>query len=340
MKYYTLAACYFIAILFLSTCGLEAAPLGMVTGPETGTYIGFGKDIARIAKLEGIEIEVKTSGGSIDNLRRIAGNGENAGLGIVQSDVLAFLGRSRNKQTQAMAEKLRMVMPFYEEEVHVLARTDMASFENLEGKRVVIGMLGSGNMLTAMNLLKLSNVKPRRTIQMPLPEGIVAVLTGDADAVIITGGAPISLLKNLDSLSEVDAGRNAYLLDSVHLLPINNVGILTEYDTNTISVENYDFVKRDVPTVSVTAIMVAYDFSDRRNAYYAERCDQLTKLGYAMRNHIGFLKNSAHPKWKQVDLMRTLSNWTPDECFSRAFDSSSLTNQNDLLSAVRGDTQQ
>ena len=38
----------------------SSSPLGMVTGSSSGTYIQFGKQIADIARNEGIEILVKT----------------------------------------------------------------------------------------------------------------------------------------------------------------------------------------------------------------------------------------------------------------------------------------
>jgi TRAP-type uncharacterized transport system substrate-binding protein len=68
----------------------------MVTGSKTGTYIQFGNDIAGVAKTVGLDILVKDSQGSIDNIKRINSK-ENATFGIVQSDVLGIsqpLGKS------------------------------------------------------------------------------------------------------------------------------------------------------------------------------------------------------------------------------------------------------
>src|SRR5690606_26851254 len=84
------------AALLLLTAPVEAAEvMGIVTGPKTGTYYAFGSDIARLAGKSNLTIEVKESEGSIDNIRRI-NSAENAALGIVQSDVLGFLARSKN----------------------------------------------------------------------------------------------------------------------------------------------------------------------------------------------------------------------------------------------------
>src|SRR5271165_5313491 len=70
----------------------SSAAIGMVTGPKTGTYITFGKDIAKEAAKEGIKVNVFDSKGSVENIQRITSK-EKVGLAIVQSDVLGFLRR-------------------------------------------------------------------------------------------------------------------------------------------------------------------------------------------------------------------------------------------------------
>ena len=114
------------SLLFLcALCGLapamaeeaDAKQIGMVTGSKTGTYIQFGNDIAGVAKTVGLDILVKDSQGSIDNIRRINSK-ENATFGIVQSDVLGFLSRSENPEMRLVAGRLRLIFPFYNEEVH------------------------------------------------------------------------------------------------------------------------------------------------------------------------------------------------------------------------------
>src|SRR5579862_3629075 len=130
----------------ISGAALADDGIGIVTGPKTGTYYAFGKDIAQVAARAGLDVDVKSSEGSVDNIKRI-NSSENAALGIVQSDVLGFLSRSKNPESMRIAGNLRMVFPFYNEEVHVLARRNIHSFADLQGKKVAIGEEGSGNML-------------------------------------------------------------------------------------------------------------------------------------------------------------------------------------------------
>ena len=115
-----LCGCSVIGLLSLILLSpVQAQPIGLLTGSPTGTYYRFGQDIASVTINSGLEIVVKESEGSVDNLRRLVSQ-ENAALAIVQSDVLGFLNWSSHPAAQRIASQLRLVFPFYNEEVHVL----------------------------------------------------------------------------------------------------------------------------------------------------------------------------------------------------------------------------
>ncbi len=286
--------------------------LGMVTGPETGTYIEIGRDIAGVAKKAGVDIEVKPSDGSIENIKRIQSK-ENAALGIVQSDVLGFLKRSQSPETAKIAASLRMVVPLYKEEVHVLVRKDIKNFSDLKGKRVVVGEEGSGNMLTAVNLLALMNIKVRETQKLSPPEGVLAVLDNQADAVIFVGGKPVKLFKNMESLSRPENIQFAHLLEDLHFLPLNDPKMLAEYEPSEITPMDYSFATETTPTIAVRAVLVSYDFSGK-GADRKQRCAAIGKISKVLSASLPDLQKDGHPKWRDVDLTRNLNLWKRDAC--------------------------
>lgn len=49
-----------------------ANPIGMPTGSTGGTYYPMGLDIAKLSAKNGVEVQVKNSLGSLDNIRRMA----------------------------------------------------------------------------------------------------------------------------------------------------------------------------------------------------------------------------------------------------------------------------
>ncbi|MBL8259701.1 MAG: TAXI family TRAP transporter solute-binding subunit [Candidatus Competibacteraceae bacterium] len=289
----------------------DAKQIGMVTGSPTGTYIKFGHDIAGIAKNAGLEIAVKDSKGSIDNIRRINSK-ENATFGIVQSDVLGFLSRSENAELRRVAGRLRLIFPFYNEEVHVLANKNISSFNDLQGKRVVVGEQDSGTWLTAMNLLQLAGVKPAELLHVPPLQGVTAVLKGEADATFYVAGKPVTLFTKVGNL--VTNPEFAPLLANVHFLPLVDERMLREYQPARIGPADYEWLSNEVSTVAVKAVLMSFDFSGKQNPYFARRCLQLAKLGQALRTNLGMLRQTGHPKWKEVNLDETVGTWPLDSC--------------------------
>lgn len=287
------------------------APVTVVTGLKTGTYFIFGRDLFEVAKKSGMDMVVKPSEGSIDNIKMINGE-DDVVLGIVQSDVLGFLGRSKNPDSIKMANNLRLIFPFYNEEIHVLARKEIKDFKDLQGKRVAIGEEGSGNMLTSINLFSMANIAPSESLKIPSAQGIVSVLKGEVDAVIFVGGKPVRLFKNLEDLTLPENQKYAPMLEQVHFIPMNGAKMLEEYKPAELTAADYKFIKEPVPTISVQAILISRDFS--QGAENAKRCEQIGKLSDALRAGIPALKETGHPKWKEVNLDANVNTWKKDSC--------------------------
>ena len=308
------------ALLFiLSFAGLapsfaedtDAKQIGMVTGSKTGTYYQFGNNIAGVAKTVGLDILVKDSQGSIDNIKRISSK-ENATFGIVQSDVLGFLSRSESPEMRGVASRLRLIFPFYNEEVHLFASKSIQSFADLKGKRVVVGEQGSGTWLTAMNLLQLTGVQPAELLNLPPLQGVTAVLKGEADAMFYVAGKPVSLFTKLGNLT--DKPEFAPLMANVHFVPLNEPRMLNEYLVAEIGQSDYEWSSGTVPTIAVKAVLMSFDFSGKQSPYFIQRCRQLGSLGQAIRANLDQLKQNGHPKWKEVDLDEKVGLWQLDSC--------------------------
>jgi TRAP transporter TAXI family solute receptor len=290
---------------------LKAEGIGMVTGSKTGTYIKFGRDIAKMARKVGLDILVKKSEGSLDNIRLLVSR-ENAAFGIVQSDVLGFLSGDDDPATRRISGRLRLVFPFYNEEVHLFARREIRRFEDLDGKRVVVGTRGSGNWVTSTNLLRMLDVNPAERVELSPIDGASAVLAGDADAMFYVAGKPVQLFTNIRDM-EKDP-RYANLVREVHFVPLNHEKMLQEYVVAAIGSDDYEWLDETVPTVAVKAVLVSFDFSSKRNLYYRKRCEQLSKLGRVIRDNFAELQQTGHRKWKEVDLDEKIGIWRRDSC--------------------------
>lgn len=316
------------------------AAIGMVTGSKTGTYIAFGRDIAREAAKVGIKVDVYDSKGSIDNINRIASK-EKVGLAIVQSDVLGFLSRSKNSSSIAIADKIRLVAPFYDEEVHILANKDIKSIEDLSGKRVIAGGERSGSIITAENIFSILGVSPSQLYEADPAHGVIALLDNQVDAFVFVGGKPVKMFKNMEDMEKISQGPNAGKLQNVHFIPLSDPRLLKEYKPATITHKDYDYVSENTPTIAVTALLVTYDYTMKNTPYYHEHCRTMQKLVKALYDNMDDLRANGHPKWREVNLNASVGNWTRDACSQRAIpepaesgnDNGSL--EKDLLGVVR-----
>lgn len=298
-----------VSTLLLTEAAL--AEVGMVTGSKVGTYIKFGQAIAEQTKGEGVDILVKESEGSIANIRRMNSR-ENAALGIVQSDVLGFLSRSENMELKKISKRIRMIFPFYNEEVHLFARQDIKSIKDLSGKRVIIGKAGSGSWLTATNLMKIAGVMPGESLNYSPKDGVLAVLQDKADALFYVAGKPVKLFTTLGKLKEQP--KFTPLFDNVHFVSITDPAILQEYEASQIGPKDYSWLGEQVSTAAVKAVLVSFDFSSKKSPYFKQRCQELGVIGRVIRNNISTLREDGHPKWKEVDLEANVGIWKPDIC--------------------------
>ncbi len=217
MSWYSLT----LLLLFVWTgIGFAADPkvdnkMGIITGGEKGTYYQFGLDLQKLMRLSEVTLNVYNSKGSIENVFAVYQR-PGIQLGIVQSDVLAFISRLQTDQNLIkIAKKTRMVFPLYNEEIHVLGRRGLADFEDLNGKRVAVGRDGSGTFLTARVLLQLSDVKPSAMVPIDTDEALAELKAGRIDAMFYVAGYPVKLFK--EGVTEAD---------QLALVPITSKSIL------------------------------------------------------------------------------------------------------------------
>jgi len=277
----------------------SAATMNLMTGREKGTYYQFGLNLQQLVKSRGIELGVQPSTGSIENLYAVFKR-PNTQLGIVQSDVLAFVSKVQSNPTLVrIAQKTKMVFPLYNEEVHLLGKADIADFDALQGRRVAVGEEGSGSYLTARLLFEVSGVKPSEMVAIGTDEALAQIKAGRIDAMFYVAGFPVKLFS--EGVAEGDR---------LALIPITNRKLLEFYQPARIPAKTYAWQPGDVDTLAVKAVLVSYDF---RNI----DCDSVGRFAQILYENIGWLRENGHPKWKSVDLEFPLKGWEQYDCVRR-----------------------
>jgi TRAP transporter TAXI family solute receptor len=273
--------------------------LGIMTGGEKGTYYQFGLNLKELVKSKDIRLKVNNSTGSIENLYAVYKK-PHTQMGIVQSDVLAFVSRLQSDPTlKRIANKTRMIFPLYNEEIHLLGRRDLVNFDDLEGKKVAIGKEGSGTYLTAKLLFEVSDVKPVIMDSVGTDEALAGLKGGDIDAMFYVAGFPVKLFEE-DVTEE----------DGLALIPIVNKRIVEIYPIAEIPAETYNWQHQAVSTVAVKAVLVSFDFR-RAN------CEYVGKFAQILNENMDWLKENGHPKWKFVNLDFPLKGWEQYDCVKK-----------------------
>ena len=206
-------------LVWTAICGTASAvDLGIITGSKKGTYFQFGLNLMEMGKKHGYHVHVYNSRGSVENVYAVYKRPKTQ-MGIVQSDVLAFVLKVQsNKILKRIAKKTKMVFPLYNEEVHLLGKTQVDSFDDLENRRVAVGKEGSGTYLTAKLLFEVSGVKPAKTLAVGTDEALSMLKAGTIDAMFYVAGFPVALFSE-----QVTAG------DALHIVPIGNKSITEFY---------------------------------------------------------------------------------------------------------------
>jgi TRAP transporter TAXI family solute receptor len=287
-----------LAVLLLAVFAAPvfAVDMGLITGSDKGTYYQFGLNLQRLVKQGDIDLNVYTSKGSVENIYAVFQRPATQ-MGIVQSDVLAFVSRVQTDPVlKRIAKKVKMVFPLYNEEIHLLGRSDITDFDDLGDKRVAIGREGSGTYLTARLLFKVSEVQPREMVLIDTDEALAELKAGRIDAMFYVAGYPVKLFA--EGVTDTDG---------LALIPITNKSIVEFYPTVEIPARTYSWQATPLNTVAVKAVLVSYDF---RRA----DCDYVGRFSQILQSNLEWLKRNGHPKWKFVDLEYPLKGWEQYDC--------------------------
>jgi uncharacterized protein len=288
-----------LLVVLMAARADAAGELGIITGGEKGTYYQFGLDLQRLVKQSGIDLGVYPSKGSIENIYAVYQRPATQ-MGIVQSDVLAFVARVQSDPVlKRIAKKTKLVFPLYNEEVHLLGRRGIADFDDLADRRVAIGREGSGTYLTARLLFKVSEVNPKEMLLIDTDQALAELKAGRIDAMFYVAGYPVKLFT--ENVSDADG---------LALIPITNKSITEFYPRAEIPAGTYAGQASAVPTVAVKATLISFDFRRRD-------CEVVGQFAQTVSANLPWLVKNGHPKWKSVDLDAPLKGWEQYDCVSR-----------------------
>ena len=277
----------------------------IATAGHGGVYLPTGNAICRLVNAErerhGIRCLARASAGSVENIEALR-KGERS-YAIVQSDIQnAALKGSRQFEEAGPWPELRAVFSLHAEPFTVVARagSDIQSFADIKGRRINLGVEGSGMRATTDDVL-------------------AAFGFGDAERALMTdlsAGAEVEALCDgrIEVATFVVGHPSGYVQDATtacrgRLIPVEGPAVerlLTSapyYAPATISGRIYPGQPEEVPTLGVRATLVT--LADRPK-------DEVYELVMAVFSNLELFRR-LHPAFADLDRaeMVTFGNTAP-----------------------------
>lgn len=228
------------------------------TGGVTGVYYPAGGAICRLVnkgrRTHGIRCSVESTGGSADNIEGIRSG--DLDFGVVQSDAqYAAVHGQAPFETAGQFKYLRSIFALHSEQFTVVARADagIKTFDDLKGKRVNVGNVGSGQrgtMETVMEILGWSMADFALATELSSAEQSRALCDNKIDAMVFTVGHPNASIKEATiTCDTVLVGVNGPAIEKL-------VSDIPYFRTTTIPAGMYRGTEHDVQTFGVSATVV------------------------------------------------------------------------------------
>lgn len=242
----------------------ERILLSFTTGSIGGTFYPIGGGIANLLVDEfpkqydqKIRIAAETSAGSLENVRRVhLGESE---MGIVHaSDMMQ--GYSGREEFEGDAQTdLRVVAFLYGTVCHICTLTDsgIEKVEDLVGKKVALGSVGSGSAVTAERFFKQLGIWDQvQSEYLPSMDASAKLKDGHIDAYNWCAGMPAAAVTDTSSTHKIR------ILD--YYTPAEESGFLKEYpfySKRVVPPGTYKGIDEPVNTIqSATMWVVNKDF--------------------------------------------------------------------------------
>ena len=181
-----------------------AAPVDIViaTGGTTGTYYAVGNALVTTIgdKLSLSKLTAVDSCASKANVQLVTAN--QAQMSILQSDVLNYAHNGSGGETMfdGAADKNSLwVAGVYNETVQLVTAPSIKSIEDLKGKTVCVGDVGSGTALNAAQVLEAYGMTfdDIKVMYDSFSGGAEALKNGQCEAAFTVSGAPTPALTDL-----------------------------------------------------------------------------------------------------------------------------------------------
>lgn len=285
---------FMLCSLCLAGCGENTALKGsgrsttlkMATGGTTGTYYAFSGAVSQVLqeKVNNLKFDVQSTGASKANIYLVS-DGE-ADMGIVQNDVMYYAYKGIDLFDGEAIKGFSAMAGCYAEVCQIVCNSSISSIDQLKGKRVSVGDVGSGCEFNARQILEAYGMTfdDIQVSNLSFNDSATALKDDKIDAFFCVAGAPTTAVVELATSNSI----NLLTVDDEHAdALISKYPFYTKYD---IPEGSYKGVGK-VQTVAVVATYIVSDKLSEDIVY------DMTKALFENKDQIA----AAHPKGAELD---------------------------------------
>src|SRR6266478_7843735 len=273
--------------------------IGLISGSPNSddTYLQIAYDLAEVLN-DGDNLRILPIAGiggpkNIRDVRYLRG----IDIGLTQTNILNNFRRSNERMGQA-DNKIVYITRLFTEKVHLVARNEITSIEQLRGLKVNLDAKGSGTSYSMRDVFKALNIEIQE-VSMSQAEAFEKVKSGEIAATVLIAGKPVRSMTKLNPA------------DGLRFVPVPYpLQLIDDYYPSTLTHDDYpELISTDRPvdTIAVGAVLIAYNWPKTN----VDRYRRVQRFVDALFPKIAeFKKPPRHPKWREVNLAAQLPGWT------------------------------
>jgi TRAP-type uncharacterized transport system substrate-binding protein len=269
--------------------------VGVAGGNMDGTYLRFADELGKVLD-DGDELRVlpiisRGAAANLQDLLYLRG----IDVAFTQSDVFEYFRTQR--KTPNLETRVQYIIRLPVAELHVTARADIHTLEDLRGQKVVFGPPGSSPTMTGPIVFQRLNL-PVEPVFVDFSTGMKMIRSGEVAGLLGVVSKPV------DFWSKIPPNTGLHLLPVPYSKALADLYVIGEF-TNA-DYPNLIPPGERIDTIAVPSVLAVYNWpknSDRYRRverfvqYLFNRWDKLTQPPF-------------HPRWRDVNLAATVPGWT------------------------------
>jgi hypothetical protein len=260
-----------------------------------GTYLRFADELAKVLD-DGDDLRVLPfiSRGAASNLQDLLYL-RGIDVTFTQSDVFEYFRTQR--KVPNIENRVQYIIRLPVAELHVAARADIRTLEDLRGQRVVFGGPGTASTVTGPIVFHRLGIEVDPLFVDPAA-GLKMLMDGEAAGLLAVDSKPVDFWLKIPPNT------------GLHLLPVPFSKVLADLyvlgDFTSADYPNLIQPGQRIDTIAVPSVMATLNQPRSGDRY--RRIERFTQ--YLFNRWDRIIQPPFHPRWRDVNLAATVPGWT------------------------------